>query len=684
MQGKGLRTLVLIFVLGMSAYVLYPTVQWYFLLSPEQKRILNQDSEELLLEKQNLSESLRKLRDLVPDPKERLKKLDGEGFSMNLRPRVTLDEEVVLNLDNKNTLLKRIFGSEDPLEKKEFLSLAEEIHKIQNSLETFHNLKGLRQKVVKLGLDLDGGTHLTLAVNRRDLIRRLRFQFEGLGLKDRNPIEELIQNEGDLDESKIEFDRDLIRENLGQNQNNRTPQNVEDGSTDSSLKDLVNQRETELISEYQESMQQELSTATENALVVIRNRIDQFGVAETTISRGLGDTIFIELPRLDQKNVDDTVKTITQAGELQFQIVHEEWMERIPPRFLGQGEYQNYISPLFVEETNEGLNFTLEAREFLEKRQIILSSSVEGSSLYSLEETDEFGNATIVAYAILKNRIQVPGQNLSRSDIGYDPQTGIPHVLFELDSEGARIFRGVTRENIGNRMAIVLDGKIKSAPSIRQEIGGSGQITLGANPSIEEIRQLVAILKAGVLPAKLDLVSVLSIGPKLGKANIEAGRNALIVGMVFVLLFMVIYYRLAGIVAVFALILNLYILFSILSAFGFTLTLPGLAGIVLTVGIAVDANVIIFERMREEIRDNKSVRGILSSSYEKAFSAILDSNLTTIFAAFILSQIGSGIIQGFGFTLMWGIATSMFTALFVTRLVFDFTLDWTHMKKIYV
>ncbi len=253
-----------------------------------------------------------------------------------------------------------------------------------------------------------------------------------------------------------------------------------------------------------------------------------------------------------------------------------------------------------------------------------------------------------------------------------DQSSGQYYVLMRLDSRGKKIFERVTREGVGKAMAIVLDDTIFSAPVIQEPIpGGEARITGNFTP--EEARDLAIVLREGALPAPVTVVENRAVGPSLGSDSIAQGIRSALLGSILVVVFMLVYYRLSGLIATMALALNFIIIMGVLAlpGLGATLTLPGIAGIILTLGMAVDANVLIFERVREELRTGKSPRAAVDAGFDRAFSAILDANATTIVAAIVLFQFGTGPVKGFAVTLTIGIAVSMFTAIFVSRVVFE-------------
>ncbi|MGH7823217.1 MAG: protein translocase subunit SecD, partial [Candidatus Binatia bacterium] len=266
------------------------------------------------------------------------------------------------------------------------------------------------------------------------------------------------------------------------------------------------------------------------------------------------------------------------------------------------------------------------------------------------------------------------------------PDTQLPGnylVALDFNARGASLFEDITAQNVGRRLAIVLDGTVYSAPRIQERIGG-GRAVITGNFEIRESRDLSIVLRAGALPAPVTIAEERTVGPTLGRDSIRQGFLSFAVGGAMVVLFMVVYYRGAGLIADAALILNVFFLLACLAAFHATLTLPGIAGIVLTLGMAVDANVLITERIREEVRLGKTVRAAVEAGYERALPAILDSNVTTFLSGLILFQFGSGPVRGFAVTLCIGLVTSVFSAVFCTRLVYDYLLQVRRIRTVSV
>jgi len=368
--------------------------------------------------------------------------------------------------------------------------------------------------------------------------------------------------------------------------------------------------------------------AVSQGLETIRNRVDQFGVSEPTIQAQGERRILVQLPGI--KDADRAIKLIGKTARLDFKLVDES------------------VSS-----------------------QTALNGAIpEGDEiLYKREENVETGEVTKTPF-LVKKRTVLTGETLSGAEVRYDSDFNEPYVAITFNSIGAMIFQEVTRANVKKRLAIVLDDNVYSAPVIQEEIaGGRAQIT--GQFTTEEARDLAIILRAGALPAPVVILENRTVGPSLGKDSIEQGVQSILLGGLLVIIFIPIYYKLSGVVAVTALMLNLVLLLGALAYFGAALTLPGIAGMLLTVGMAIDANVLIFERIREEIRVGKTVRAAIDAGYAKALSTIVDANITTFIAAVVLFQFGTGPIKGFAITLCIGIAASMFTAVFVSRAIFD-------------
>lgn len=286
---------------------------------------------------------------------------------------------------------------------------------------------------------------------------------------------------------------------------------------------------------------------------------------------------------------------------------------------------------------------------------------------------------------ILNDRVEMTGDRVEKANFGFgsggNPRTaGKPVVNLSFDSKGSRIFSQVTGSNIGRRLAIVLNEKVYSAPVIRSKISSEAQIS--NIPELDEAKMITIVLKAGALPVPLNIKSERTVGPSLGEDSIRKGVSATIIGLILVIIFVIIYYKAAGVIADFALVINMIALMAGMAAFRATLTLPGIAGIILTMGMAVDANVLIFERIREELRSGKTVRAAIDAGYSRAFRTIVDANITTLITAAILYNFGTGPVKGFAVTLFMGIVISMITAIIVTRMIFEFITSRRHVEKL--
>ncbi|MBI4436801.1 MAG: protein translocase subunit SecD [Candidatus Omnitrophica bacterium] len=371
--------------------------------------------------------------------------------------------------------------------------------------------------------------------------------------------------------------------------------------------------------------------AAERALEIIRNRIDQFGVKEPVIHQQGKDEIVVQLPGITDR--ERALDLIGKTAHLEFKLVSDD---------LG-----------LLEKAKSG-------------------EAPEGYELVPHEKEQ----------LLLERKAALTGEALVTATVSFDQsQFNEPYVSLEFNAQGGREFSRITRDNVGRRLAIVLDGKVQSAPVIKERIpSGHAQIT--GRFSMEEASDLAIVLRAGALPAPIHIEEERTIGPLLGKDSIQSGIKASLLGGVLVVLFMCLYYLLAGIVASLAVIFNFLLILAGLALLHATLTLPGIAGMILTVGMAVDANVLIYERIREELRGGRPIRNAITTGYHKAFTAIFDSNVTTLIAAILLFWFGSGPIRGFGVTLTLGLIASMFTAIYVTRVFFDLLVESKLLKNI--
>lgn len=411
----------------------------------------------------------------------------------------------------------------------------------------------------------------------------------------------------------------------------------------------------------------------EQAANAVRNRIDRFGVVEASVSRQSSNRLVVELPGI--KDPESIIDIIRRTGKLEFRI-----MDDSKSRVELQALIDSQKSELKMQNEYE--------KENLAKLNTALKSELPADSELAFELVRDAVSKKVTRAQpfLLKKQADVTGDMLE--NVSVQSENNQPYVSMTFNKVGTKQFGNLTSNNIGKNLTIVLDGVVMSAPRIDSAItGGQAMITLGYG-SYEALQKeasdLVLILKEGALPASLAVASKNVIGPSLGQDSIDAGLRSLLVATLVVVIFMIVYYRLSGVVANVALLFNVLFIFAILCLFQASLTLPGIAGIVLTMGMAVDANVIIFERMREERFLGKEPGMIVESGYSNAMSAIIDGNITTFISGLVLFQFGSGPIKGFAVTLMIGIVTTMITAILVTRLIYDWFLYSAHVKRISV
>lgn len=396
--------------------------------------------------------------------------------------------------------------------------------------------------------------------------------------------------------------------------------------------------------------------AMTQAVETLSGRIDKFGLTEPVIRQQGEDRIYIEMPGAAEADAINTI--IMGKGILNFRLVDSEATQK----------FNQYYSQ-HAASTFNALGNLIDSS--------IIPADCEVMGQYT---KDDYGLDERVGYLVVKKEIALEGQHIKSADVGADSLTNRPEVDFVLDTEGAEIFATFTGAHKGESLAIVSDDKVKSYARINDAITGGRVAITGFG--LEEAQNLQKVLQTAWLNVPLSVESQQVIGASLGEQAISQGIKAIIVGLLAIMVFMLVWYKGAGMNAVVAQVLNLYIMFSILSAFNLTLSLPSIAGMILTIGMAVDANVIIFERIKEELALGKSRQVALVAGFDNAFWAIMDSNITTFIAAIFLSQLGTGSIQGFAVTLAIGVISSVFTALFVSRLMFDFNTDTFKSNKI--
>lgn len=476
---------------------------------------------------------------------------------------------------------------------------------------------------IKRGLDLKGGTHLVMRVNVGDATR-LEVDQAAESLKTQAKKNNLA-----APTTRRIDDRTFVA---------TLPAGVSSTDYDRIAKDYLPSFDLSRTADGAMQFRIKPMSATaierdtiDHAVETIRNRVDALGVTEPLIAPEGGNRIVIQLPGVDDPaRVKDIIKT---TAVLQFRIVEG--------------------SPAATPET------TLATVDPSMKGDVdILPGTRE----------DELGRAAGTEFYAVRKTIPVTGTDLKTASVKKG-QLGQPNVAFSLTPDGAHKFGELTGNNIKRRLAIVLDNKVVSAPVINSRIDDEGRIE--GSFSVQQASDLALILRSGSLPASLTPLEERTVGPSLGRDSIHQGVLASLIGFVALILAVVLYYRGAGINAVLALLLNLIIILGMLALFNATLTLPGIAGIILTLGMAVDSNVLVFERIREELRDGKTVRAAIENGFSRAFGTIIDTHMTTIISALFLFQFGTGPIKGFAVTLLIGLFASVFTAFFVSRVIFD-------------
>jgi len=491
---------------------------------------------------------------------------------------------------------------------------------------------------VNLGLDLQGGAHLLYQMDEKELIqdwlknvrgdvrdalRKEKIGYRGLPISVANKtITVRLRPDADAEKALTRL-RQLI-EPVGGNVFTSVS-----GVAGNTLEVTRGENNTIHVTLTDAGLDQRISSAIESSIETVRRRIDAFGTTEPVIQRQGRNRILVQVPGI--KDVSRLKSLVGETGKLEFKLVDP----------------------------------TITVQQAIATKRIPAGSEIVPS-------TDGYADSYL-----LKSRAMVTGENLTDSQAGFDQQTNEPIVTFRFDAAGGRRFGRVTSQNVGRPFAIVLDNKIISAPVIREPIlGGSGQIS--GNFTVEQANDMAVLLRSGALPAKLTIIEERTVGASLGADSVASGKIAALVGMASVVGFILISYGLFGVFANIALFVNVALIIGALSLVQATLTLPGIAGIVLTIGMAVDANVLIFERIREEARAGKTVIASIDSGYSRALGTILDANITTFIAALVLFWLGSGPIRGFAVTLSIGIITSVFTAFTLTRLM---VAQWVRLRR---
>ena len=546
------------------------------------------------------------------------------------------------------------------------------------------------RKPINLGLDLQGGMHVTLEVGLEALIRELASDkdatFEAVlktaGASARTQDADVIEafvNEFEKRDPNGRLSRYFRNQNEG----------ITRRSSNSDIKTYLNKQ---------------ADAAMEAAIKIVRDQIDRFGVTEPSIVKQGTRRISVELPGVS--SAERVRKLLRGTAKLQFRLMGDpndvntslqrivefynvaqtpadtsktakaDTTKKTPAASAKDNPLLKLLTPMggvafgAVNKADTAKVAAMFRRP--EVRQLMPTGIV---TMWSSQTTGKDNKQ----YALLavRDKVELEGSYITDARNEFDQFTNAPKVTLSMDTQGANIWSRLTGANVGKQVAISMDDIVYSYPVIREKIPG-GNTSIDGIDSADEAKDLVTVLKSGSLPAPVTIVQERTVGPSLGAASIQAGQWSIIISFVLIAIFMMFYYRTGGMLAVFALILNLTIIFGILAAFGATLTLPGIAGIVLTIGMAVDANVLAFERIREETDTGKAGHAATEAGYRHSLSAIVDSHITTFFTGAILYSFGIGPIKGFAVTLMAGVLTTLFTTLIVTRLITDY---WTRDHK---
>lgn len=564
------------------------------------------------------------------------------------------------------------------LEQKQMSELSES-ELAQYEQENAEKLANLKDNILSLGLDLQGGMHVTLEVGTSQLIRELAGSDA-----DQVLIDVIAEAQATATANDTDFIDEMQTAFEARDPNARLSRYYR-----SDADDITRRSTNDEIVTY---LKTQRDAALDRAIEIIRTRVDRFGVTEPSIIKQGNSRIVVELPGVDD---GDRVRNLLKGtARLEFRTGADA--QDFTNFRTNAIEYYN-VTP---DSSADSLNNTQPENELLDHLGF-----VQGQSSYVFGYASENDTAAVMAllgtpeiqrmlprntemlwgsspvsfddgvesfalYGVHRDA-ELTGEVIESASVQFDPTTNVPEVAMGMNSEGARIWSRITGANIGKPVAIVLDNYIVSYPNVVTKIN-NGNSSITGLENVAEAEDLVNILLSGALPAPLEIIGSRTVGATLGAESISAGLNSILIGLSIVAIFMIVYYRTGGGVADLALILNVIFILGILAAFKATLTLPGMAGIVLTIGMAVDANVLIFDRIREEQRGGKTMKAAISAGYANAMSAIVDANVTTGFVAIILMSFGSGPIKGFAVTLLAGIACSLFSAIIITRVVIDY------------
>lgn len=584
-------------------------------------------------------------------------------------------------------------------------------------------LEILESRTIKQGLDLKGGMYIVLEVDLPTLV-------ENLAINKDAKLQAALSSVRDQLLISPEADFFALFSNISNDNNLKLSRYYYDfGSSNEVILTALGE---------------ESEDAINRVLEILQNRIDQFGVAEPTIQKQGNQRIIVELAGVQDS--DRARSLLESTALLEFFIVKDitttnELMVKIDQTLRGNKDISSIVkddsadtktsiekddgtvsvSELFGESSTENntdsssvtpsivaeqpfssllrnLGNTIGVpaknsyalRKMLELPEVKEKLAAVGGKFVFSNKAQDYPTVdgdveSVYSLFLLEDQAELTGGVVEEAKANLGPQgttsAGQPIVNLSMNSDGARKWSIVTGSNVGRQVAIVLDNKVHMAPNIREKISGGGTLIEGF-ANIDEAKDIAIVLRAGALPAPVDIIEERVVGPSLGAESVKRGTQSVIIGLIIVLIFMLMYYRVSGSIADFALIWNIVLVLAVLASLQATLTLPGIAGLILTVGMSIDANVIIFERIREELRKGKTSRAAIDGGYNRALTTIIDANVTTLIAALVLWQFGTGPIKGFATVLFWGILISMFTAIFVTRTIFNSFTSGKNLNKL--
>ena len=585
-------------------------------------------------------------------------------------------------------------------------------------------LEILESRTIKQGLDLKGGMYIVLEVDLPTLV-------ENLAINKDNKLNSALNSIRAQLKLSPEADFFSLFSNVSDQENLKLSRYYYDyGSSNEIMLTALGE---------------ESEDAINRVLEILQNRVDQFGVAEPTIQKQGSQRIIVELAGVQDSDrarslLESTalleffiVKDITTTNQI---------MAKIDQALIGNKDISNIakndqtieqnsaitdddgtvsVTELFGESSDESnvdssavtpdivaeqpfsgmlrnlgntigvpVKNSYSVRKMLDLPEVKERLAAIGGTFMFSNKAQDYPTVdgdveSVYSLFLLEDQAELTGGVVEEAKANLGPQgttsAGQPIVNLSMNSDGARKWSIITGSNVGRQVAIVLDNKVHMAPNIREKISGGGTLIEGF-ANIDEAKDIAIVLRAGALPAPVDIIEERVVGPSLGADSVRSGTRSVVIGLIIVLIFMLIYYRAAGTIADFALIWNIVLVLAVLASLQATLTLPGIAGLILTVGMSIDANVIIFERIREELRKGKTPKAAIDGGYDRALTTIIDANVTTLIAALVLWQFGTGPIKGFATVLFWGILISMFTAIFVTRTIFNSFTGRKNLNKL--